>query len=113
VGGVLCILSGALNLMFLTFLGSFMTGAGGVCVAILLVFSLIAIVGGLCAVFKRLFGMAIVGAIFAMLSPITYGAGFIMGLVALILIAIGKDAFAPMGGVFQQPPMYYQPPPPY
>jgi hypothetical protein len=110
---VLCIISGALNLVFVTLLTSILSGAASVCIAIVLVFSLIAIVGGLCAVFKRLFGMAIVGAIFAMLSPITYGAGFIMGLIALILIAIGKDAFAPMGGVFQQPPMYYQPPPPF
>ena len=111
VGGVLCIISGSLNLVFIGFVGSLLGGAG-VCIAMLLVFSIFAIIGGLCAVFKRLFGLAIVGAVFAMLSPITYGAGFIMGLIGLILIAIGKDAFVPMGGVPGYPPSAY-PPPPY
>ena len=111
VGGVLCILSGALNLVFATFTSSILIEAG-ICATILVIFSIIAILGGLCAVLKRLFGMAIVGAIFAMLSPLTFGAGFIMGLVALILLAIGKDNFVPMGGVVPMPPMYY-PPPPY
>ena len=111
VGGVLSILSGALNLVFMGFASALMVDAG-VCVAIMLVFSILAILGGICALFRRLFGMAIVGAIFAMLSPITFGAGFVMGLIALILIAIGKDAFEPVGGVPQYPPSAY-PPPPY
>jgi hypothetical protein len=111
VGGVLCIVSGALDLVF----GIFISNAllfNGICAALVLVFSILAILGGLCAVLKRLFGMAIVGAIFAMLNPFTFGAGFIMGLIALILIAIGKDNFVPMGGAAPPPPMYY-PPPPY
>ena len=110
VGGVLCILSGALELVF----GIFISNApifNGICAALVLVFSILAILGGLCAVLKRLFGMAIVGAIFAMLNPFTFGAGFIMGLIALILIAIGKDNFVPMGGAVPPPPMYYSPPP--
>jgi len=111
VGGVLCIVSGTLNLVFTLFISSALVEVD-ICAAILLIFSIIAILGGLCALLKRLFVMAIVGAVFAMLSPLTFGAGFIMGLVGLILIAIGKDSFVPMDGVPQFPPSSY-PPPPY
>jgi len=85
---------------------------GVTCGSIMVVFSVIAIIGGICAILKRLFAMAIVGAVFAMLNLFTFGAGFIMGLIALILIAIGKDSFVPIGGYAPQPPIYY-PPPPY
>jgi hypothetical protein len=110
VGGLLCIISGALNIIFAAFFTSSLVGLG-ICLAMIWVFSILAILGGICAVLKRLFGMAIIGAIFAILNPFTYGVGFVMGLVALILIAIGKDNFVPVGGFAPQPPMYYQPPP--
>lgn len=59
-----------------------------VCGIILMVLSLIGLLGGIFAMQRKHFGLAIVGGIFSMLVGL-----FIFGLIGLILVAISKDEF--------------------
>lgn len=105
-GGILCIISGAIGMVWL-----FMAwGIGGgfwfgeemwVCVAIQLVLSSTAIIGGIFAIGRRMFAVAIIGAICAIMAGgLLFGFTMLMGILALVLIAIGKDSFQKYG----QPP---------
>jgi hypothetical protein len=111
IGGILSIISGAIGvlgaivlLFFTTLFGAIFTdpyfgisdgtevlpliaavyGAIGV---VLLIFSVVAIIGGVYALKKRLWGMALAGAICGLLSF------WPTGIAAIILISIGKNEF--------------------
>jgi len=100
-GGVLVLIAGTLSLLWTTIMwsGFPIFGFGSwTCFVLELVFAIIAIIGGIFAMARRMFGLAVLGAIFSML---TLGFLFIsplLGLIGLILILIGKDAFIPSGG---------------
>ena len=64
-----------------------------VCAIIFIIFALLALLGGIMAFTRKSWGFAIVGAIFGMFTLGPYGLGFILSLVALILIVISKDEF--------------------
>jgi hypothetical protein len=105
-GGVLTIISGAIGILWVTLLFSdpFLGFLGfGTCFAISLVLSIMAIIGGIMALMRRMFPLAIIGAICGMFSFSFFGIGFVLGLIGLILIAVGKDAFNPMA---HPPPAY-------
>ena len=63
------------------------------CGALVLVFGIIAGIGGVFSYRRRMSTLAIIGAIFGMLGVGPFYLGAIMGLVALILIAISRDDF--------------------
>jgi len=59
-----------------------------ICGIIWLVLGIIGLLGGIFAMQRKHFGLAIVGGIFSMLAGL-----FIFGLIGLILVAISKDEF--------------------
>jgi hypothetical protein len=63
-----------------------------VCGVIALVFSIFAIIGGIFALQRKGWAMAVTGGIFGMLA-FGLGIGFILGLIGLILIAISRAEF--------------------
>jgi hypothetical protein len=109
VGGIFTILAGASSIVwFLSGWGNdsiFWEAGLNWCVALGVVLGLIGIVGGVLAMMKRLFGLALVGAICVTLSFGWFGMSFFMGLLAVILVAISKDAFDAPGA--QQLPVRY------
>jgi hypothetical protein len=98
-GGALSIIAGVVGILGSIFwFGDALLWELGLafCWVIMLVVSIIAIIGGIMALARRMFPMAIIGAVCAMLSVGFFGLSFFLGLVALILIILGKDTFGPM-----------------
>ena len=96
IGGVLSMISGATGFYWTA------TAFGGpiglldefaACFIISTIFSLTAIFGGMMAVMKRMFPLAVLGAICAMLNWGLFGMNIVLGIVALVLILISKDVF--------------------
>lgn len=82
------------------------------CAVIELVFGILALVGAAMALSGKSWGLALVGSIFCLLSLGFVFIGSLMGLIALILIAVSKDEFE--GQAPQYPPQYgYGGPPQY
>ena len=69
------------------------------CLVVQLVCSAMAVVGGVFAVARRLFPLAVTGAVLGMVAGGLTGFAFILGLLGLILIFIGRDAFIPAGPI--------------
>ncbi|UCH89943.1 MAG: hypothetical protein JSV49_04670 [Thermoplasmata archaeon] len=95
IGAFAAIGEGAVLLIF----GAEMEAAYGfgelflLCGIIELVFGLIALVGGAFAVQRKMWALALTGAIFGLISIGFLFIGSICGLIALIMIAISKDDF--------------------
>jgi hypothetical protein len=89
VGGVLILIVGIGYLAFggVAIAGSsFLAFAGGVlCGTVVLVLGIIAILGGIFAIQRKSFAIALIGGIFTVPT--------ILGLIGLILIAVSKDEF--------------------
>jgi len=96
VAGILAIIAGALQVIFGT---AFATGIGfwagivemGWLSAIfcpLIVFGIIAIVGGIYALLRKVWGLALAGSICALIGP-----WFVLGILAIIFVSLGKDEF--------------------
>ena len=95
-GGILTIIAGALQLIS----GIVFATAAGILGAIvgmgwfsaigvpLLVFGIIAIIGGVHALRRRTWGLALAGSICALVGP-----WFVLGILAIIFVAIGKGEF--------------------
>ena len=66
------------------------------CIALGIIFPIVAIIGGMAAVMRRLLPLAIIGAVFGMMTPAFFGLAFVLGLVGLILIAVGHSTFLPL-----------------
>jgi hypothetical protein len=96
VGGILAIIAGALELIFGVLLATGVGLLGGVfgmgwlsaIFAPLIVFGIIAIVGGICASLRKIWGLALVGSICALIGP-----WFILGILAIIFVSLGKREF--------------------
>ena len=96
VGGVLAIIAGALGLiiglLFATGVGLIggIIGMGWLSAifAPLIVIGIIAIVGGICALYRRVWGLALAGSIFALIGP-----WFLLGILAIIFVSLGKREF--------------------
>jgi predicted nucleic acid-binding Zn ribbon protein len=97
IGGILILIGGVIELIIgailavggtalidITFGGSGLLVACGIIIAIV---GIVAIMGGIFAIQRRNFGLAIVGGVLAL------GGYFIPGLIGLILIAVSKDEF--------------------
>jgi len=102
-GGALTLVSGVLAIGF----GAVVAGGAGlyglgfipglsdlllVCGAIFIIFGLIAVLGGVMGVMRKMWGLALVGGIFGLLG-VGFFLGSILGLVGLILTAISKKYF--------------------
>jgi hypothetical protein len=97
VGGVLVIIAALIELIAGgilvtggTFLFDLTWGASGVitlCGVVILVLGIVAILGGIFAIQRKHFGLAVLGAILSL------GGLFIFGLIGIILIAVGRDDF--------------------
>lgn len=82
------------------------------CTAIVVVFSILALLGAFAAITGKSYFMAILGGIFGLLCLGYAGMGSVFGLIGLILVLISKDEFegeAPP----PQPAPYGMPPPGY
>ncbi len=100
-GGVLVLIAGALGLLWTSIMwtGFEFIGIGSwTCYVIELVFSIIAIIGGIFATARRMFPLAVLGAIFSMMTFGFFIIGPLLGFIGLILIIMGKEAFQTPGG---------------
>lgn len=96
-GGILAIIAGALQVIF----GIVFAAAGGIAGAIvgmgwfgaigapLIILGIVAIIGGIYATRRRIWGLALAGSICALIGP-----WFVLGILAIIFIAMGKNEFA-------------------
>jgi len=112
IGGILVVISGIFGLI----LGGVLAGAstmvddlfGGMvggdiigmvegvlvaCGVIWIIIGLIALIGGVFAVMRKRWGLAVLGGVFGLFTIGPYLLGTIFGLVGLILIAMSKDEF--------------------
>ena len=101
VGGILSIICGSFGIfagLVVALLGGSITWLVGIPFATrilaiigspIIVLGIIAIIGGIYAIRKRAWGMALAGAICALLIP----PPFIMGTLAIVFITMGKDEF--------------------
>ncbi|MFQ6106300.1 MAG: hypothetical protein ACE5QF_01745 [Thermoplasmata archaeon] len=87
IGGAMMIWAGSLFLPIPT-VGFDLGGIFAICGIIWILLSLIGILGGVFAMQRKHFGLAIVGGIFSLLFGF-----FIFGLIGLILVAISKNEF--------------------
>lgn len=96
VGGILAIIAGTLQVI-LGLLGA--AGVGFVCgfigmgwlsaiLAPLIVFGIVAIIGGIFALRREVWGLALAGSICALIDP-----WFILGIFAIIFVSLGKGEF--------------------
>ena len=89
IGGILIIIAslGYLGVGGVIVGGSaaFFIGEGVVCGAVLLVLGIISLLGGIFAIQKKNFAIALIGGIFVVPS--------VLGLIGLILVAVSKDSF--------------------
>jgi hypothetical protein len=93
--GILSITAGAADLMIGLIIGTFFIavsshgflgfGAFGVP---LMIFGIIAIIGGIFAIQKKVWPLALVGAICALMWPLS-----VLGILAVIFVSIGKSEF--------------------
>ena len=93
--GILCIITGALQLIF----GLAMATVGGIGGALigmgwlsaigapLIVLGIVAIVGGIYAVRRKIWGLAIAGSICALIGP------WMLGIPSIIFVILGKGEF--------------------
>jgi len=93
--GILCIIAGAISVI----IGIVIAAIGGIgwffgmpwfsaIGAPLIIVGIIAIVGGSCALRRRVWGLALAGSICALLPP-----GTILGILAIIFVSLGKGEF--------------------
>ncbi|HEX7392237.1 MAG TPA: hypothetical protein VF374_04725 [Thermoplasmata archaeon] len=100
IGGILIIIAGLIEIgmggvliaggtasSWLPLVGGEIAGILAVCGAILLILGIIALLGGIFAVQRKNFGIAVLGGILGLV------AWFIPALIGLILIAVSKDEF--------------------
>jgi hypothetical protein len=96
VGGVLAIIAGVLGLIIGVLFATGVGLLGGIfgmgwlsaIFAPLIVFGVIAIVGGICALQRRIWGLALAGSICALIGP-----WFLLGILAIIFVSLGKREF--------------------
>lgn len=95
IGGVLALINGAVvasagaGVSYVPGLGEALIA----CAAIEIIFAILAIMGGICAVQRKVWGLALTGAIFCMISIGPMFISSILGLIGLILVAISKQDF--------------------
>lgn len=88
----LIIAAGAATFSFMPMFGAELANIVFVCGAIGVIFSLIAILGGVMGIMRKMWGISLVGGIFGLLA-IGYFLGSLLALVGIILIAISKKDF--------------------
>lgn len=95
--GILCIIAGALQLIFGLAIAA-VGGIGGALIGMgwlsaigapLIVLGIIVIVGGIYALRRKVWGLALAGSICALVGP-----WFVLGILAIIFVAMGKSEFA-------------------
>jgi len=94
--GILCIIGGAINVITGIVI-AVVGGIGGIFIGLgwlsaigapIIVLGIIAIVGGSCALRRRVWGLALAGSICTFLGPST-----ILGILAIIFVSMGKGEF--------------------
>jgi hypothetical protein len=107
IGGILLIVAGLIGIGFwayVAFLGAAIGGmlpiGGGlfttiilVCGAIEIVFGILALLGGLMAIRRKMWALALVGSILGLFTFGFYGLSSILSFVALIILAISRKEF--------------------
>jgi len=59
-----------------------------------LILGIIAVAGGCCAMKRKAFGFAVAGAVLSIVATLNLGIVIILGIIGLILTAMGKSEFA-------------------
>jgi hypothetical protein len=95
ISGVLALLMGVFYLTAMSSFYSYIPDVGFllVCGALMTIFGLIALFGGILAIQKKAWAFTLVASIFAMISIGPAFISSILGLIGLILIVISKDEF--------------------
>lgn len=97
IAGVLMIVSGGLAILWMvTFTGiagEFIPSEWLVCLVLPIILSLVSVVGGIMAILKRMWPLALLGAICSMMNFGAWGLNILLGLAAIVLVIISKDAF--------------------
>ncbi len=93
VGGILAIIAGALQVILGIIIAAiggitFLFAWAGVFATPLIVFGIIAIIGGIYALRREVWGLALAGSICAIFGP-----WFILGILAIIFVSLGKGEF--------------------
>jgi len=96
VAGILAIIAGALGVIIGVLFATGVGLLGGIfgmgwlsaIFAPLIVFGIIAIVGGIYALLRRIWGLALAGSICALIGP-----WFLLGILAIIFVSLGKREF--------------------
>jgi hypothetical protein len=96
VAGILAIIAGALQVIVGAIFAIGVGFGGGIIgmgwlsaiFAPLIIFGIIAIVGGIYALRRKIWGLALAGSICALIGP-----WFILGILAIIFVALGKGEF--------------------
>jgi hypothetical protein len=83
IGGILAIIAGAIGI-----------GWGAIVGAGFIVLGIVALIGGICALRRRLWGLALAGAICAVaLRPYAGDTPLVLGILAVIFVSLGKKEF--------------------
>jgi len=96
IGGIIALIYGGFVMAVGGSAASLIPEAGAIiafCGAIELIFGLIAILGAIMALQRKSWGLALTGAIFCMLSMGPVFIASILGLIALILVAVSRQDF--------------------
>jgi len=107
IGGILLIVAALIGISFWAYLmavgsalASFMPVGGGlvqtiilVCGGIEIVFGILMLLGGVMAIRRKMWALALVGAILGLFTFGWYGLSSILSLVAIIILAIAKKEF--------------------
>jgi hypothetical protein len=97
IAGVLMIISGGLGILWMVmFTGialEFVPTEWLLCMVLPIILSLVSVVGGIMAILKRMWPLALLGAICSMMNFGAWGLNIILGLAAIVLVLISKDAF--------------------
>ncbi len=100
VGGILAVIAGSLNVLMMLAFMLFMAFPAdqwgffpmllniGMAAVLLIVFGVVAIAGGVCALRRRAWGFALAGSIVAIFSV-----GGLLGVVATVLVALSRGEF--------------------
>ena len=103
IAGILLVLAGimaiaAWAIVFTSpeafFLAAFLPGLVIVCGAIAFILSILALLGGVMALRRRMWGLALVGSILGLFSIGFFGLSSLLSLIALIVLVMSKDEFS-------------------
>ena len=119
IGGVFLILAAILGFIgaaqlflvggYFAILGPAVAGILAVCGILIIVFSMFALLGGVMAVQRKMWGLALVGGILGLFAIGPFFLASLLSLIGLILVGISKDDFEGAPAPAMAPPVAFAP----